>query len=195
MIAGRYELATAIGRGGMGEVWTAYDTRLDRRVACKLLHPALLPTGTTGRSAVTRFRREARLTARLEHPGVPAVFDVGTEDGSLYLVMQLVDGADLGDVLAARGRLPVDWAVAIAAQLAAVLAAAHAVSLVHRDLKPRNVMLSRGGTVRVLDFGVAALLEPESTRVTAATAGEISSRAASAGGAVLVLPASLLLKS
>jgi hypothetical protein len=168
VIAGRYEVTTPIGRGGMGEVWAAYDTKLDRRVALKLLRPELVPPGTHGRSVVARFRREARLTARLEHPGVPAVFDVGAEGDVLFLAMQLVDGQDLGDVLAGRGALPVEWAVAIGAQLAAVLAAAHAVSLVHRDLKPRNVMLARGGVVRVLDFGVAALLDPEITRVTAA---------------------------
>ncbi|HEX5402061.1 MAG TPA: serine/threonine-protein kinase [Pseudonocardiaceae bacterium] len=166
-IAGRYELTAPIGQGGMGRVWEAYDTRLDRRVALKVLRPDVLPTGTAGRSVLARFRREARLTARLEHPGVPAVFDVGVDDGQLYLVMQLVDGKDLGDVLAERGRLPVDWAAAIGAQIAAVLVGAHALSLVHRDLKPRNVMLSSGGVVRVLDFGVAALLDPELTRVTA----------------------------
>jgi tetratricopeptide (TPR) repeat protein len=166
-IAGRYELTAPIGQGGMGRVWEAYDTRLDRRVALKVLRPDVLPTGTAGRSVLARFRREARLTARLEHPGVPAVFDVGVDSGQLYLVMQLVDGKDLGDVLAERGQLPIDWTAAIGAQIAAVLAGAHALSLVHRDLKPRNVMLSSGGVVRVLDFGVAALLDPELTRVTA----------------------------
>lgn len=166
-IAGRYELTTPIGQGGMGQVWAAYDTRLDRRVALKLLRPDLLPSGSAALSVMARFKREARLTARLEHPGVPAVFDVGAEDGALYLVMQLVDGTDLGDLLAARGALPLEWAVAIGTQIAAVLAAAHAVSLVHRDIKPRNIMLSRGGVVRILDFGVAALLDPEITRVTA----------------------------
>ena len=150
----------------MGEVWAAYDTRLDRRVALKQLRPDLLPSGTSGRSAIARFKREARLTARLEHPGVPAIFDVGDHDGLLYLVMQLIDGIDLAAALDAWDALPVDWAVAVGAQIATVLPAAHAVSLVHRDLKPRNVMLSRGGVVRVLDFGVAALLDPELTRVT-----------------------------
>ena len=95
---------------------------------------------------IARFKRAARLTARSEHPGVPAVFDVGDHDGLLYLVMQLIDGVDLAAVLDARGALPVDWAVAVGAQIATVLAAAHAVSLVHRDLKPRNVMLSRGAS-------------------------------------------------
>lgn len=168
VIADRYELTSPIGRGGMGEVWAAYDTRLDRRVALKLVRPDIVPAGTAGRSVVARFKREARLTARLEHTGVPAVFDVGAEGDELYLAMQLVDGQDLDDVLRARGALPVEWVVAIGAQIATVLAAAHQVSLVHRDLKPRNLMLSRGGTVRVLDFGVAALLDPEITRVTAA---------------------------
>lgn len=164
----RYELTSLIGRGGMGEVWAGYDMRLDRRVAVKLLRPETLPTGTDAELMAARFTREARLTARLEHSGVPAVFDAGSDEGDLYLVMQLVAGRDLADVIAEGGALPVGWAIAIAAQVATVLAAAHAVSLVHRDLKPRNLMLGPDGTVTVLDFGVATLLDPELTTLTAA---------------------------
>lgn len=166
VIDGRYELTRPIGQGGMGQVWAAYDTRLDREVAIKMLRPDFSPDGIAGRAVIARFKREARLTARLEHPAVPAVFDVGTHDGALYLAMRLVRGVDLSDMIAERGSLGVTWAVAIGAQLAAVLAAAHDVSLVHRDLKPRNIMLATGGIVTVLDFGVAALLDPDLTRVT-----------------------------
>lgn len=169
-VAGRYELTGPIGRGGMGEVWAGYDQRLDRPVAVKLLRPSSFPPGTDLPVLAARFTRESRLTARLEHRGVPAVFDAGTDSGDLYLVMQLIAGHDLADVIAERSPLPVSWAVAIAAQIIMVLGAAHAISLVHRDLKPRNVMLSPDGTVTVLDFGVVALLEPDITRLT--TTGE-----------------------
>ena len=169
MIAGRYEVTAAIGRGGMGEVWAAYDTRLDRRVALKLLRPELVPTGTQGRAVVARFKREARLTARLEHPGVPAVFDVGAEDDVLYIAMQLVDGQDLGDVLAGKGALPVglggrdrraDRRRARGGPRR--LARAPRSQAAERHDRPRRRL------VRVLDFGVAALLDPEITRVTTA---------------------------
>ncbi|MBY8852298.1 protein kinase, partial [Saccharothrix sp. MB29] len=131
-LAERYELTSPIGRGGMGEVWSGYDKRLDRPVAVKLLRPDVLPHGSDHTTLAKRFLREARLTARVEHPGVPAVFDAGAEGNELYLVMQLVPGIDLGDFLVQHQPVPVDWAVAVAAQVASVLAAAHAVSLVHR---------------------------------------------------------------
>jgi len=165
-IAGRYELTECVGTGGMGKVWLAYDTRLDRQVALKLLRSDLSLTGTKGRSVVARFKREARFTARLEHPGVPAVFDAGADGDELYLVMQLIRGKDLGEVLAEQGALSVEWVAAIGAQIASVLASAHSVSLVHRDLKPRNVMLAAGGVVTVLDFGISALLDRDLTKVT-----------------------------
>lgn len=150
----------------MGEVWTGYDRRLDRPVAVKLLRAARFPTGTDMTVLSRRFARESRLTARIEHRGVPAVFDAGTDEGDLFLVMQLVGGADLADVLAEHGPLSVPWATAVTAQVAAVLAVAHDAPLVHRDLKPRNVMLSPDGAVTVLDFGVAAVLEPSASRLT-----------------------------
>lgn len=166
-LADRYELTSPIARGGMGQVWAAYDKRLDRRVAVKLFRPDAFPSSVDVRALAMRFVREARLTARVEHPGVPAVFDAGAEGDRLYLVMQLMPGVDLADFLAQRGRLPIEWAAAIAAQIASVLAAAHAVSLVHRDLKPRNIMIRPDGSVVVLDFGVAALLDADITGITA----------------------------
>lgn len=162
----RYELTSPIGRGGMGEVWSGYDKRLDRPVAVKLLRRDALPRSSDRQTLVKRFLRESRLTARVEHPGVPAVFDAGAEGRELYLVMQLVPGVDLVDFLAQNQPLPLEWAAAVAAQIASVLAAAHAVSLVHRDLKPSNVMIKPDGTVTVLDFGVATLLGADLTRLT-----------------------------
>lgn len=168
VIADRYELRTPLGRGAMAEVWEGYDVRLERRVAVKLVRRSNLPLGADHDVVFKRFQREARVTANLEHPGVPTVYDVGVHDGDAYLVMQLVIGEDLGVLVAERGPLPVAWAAAIAAQICGVLSAAHAASLVHRDLKPTNVMLCRDGTVKVLDFGIAAILDAvDLTRLTA----------------------------
>jgi hypothetical protein len=170
-LSGRYQLTSPIGQGGMGQVWAAYDKRLDRAVAVKLLRQDVLPAEGDRRALAKRFLRESRLTARVEHPGVPAVFDAGADQDQLYLVMQLVPGIDLADFIVERAPMSIGAAVAIIAQVTSVLAAAHDVSLVHRDLKPRNVMLRPDGTVVVLDFGVAALLDADVTRLT--TTGEM----------------------
>ncbi|KIH98486.1 hypothetical protein LP52_12915 [Streptomonospora alba] len=167
VIADRYELTTPIGQGGMGVVLRGYDRRLDRRIAVKLMSQKDLSASDTQAGVlVERFLRETRMTARVEHPGVPAVYDAGTENGELYLVMQLVEGRNLGDFLAQRGPLPVESAVAIGAQLASVLAAAHSGFLVHRDIKPPNVMVGPDGAVKLLDFGIAILLDPSIPRLT-----------------------------
>ncbi|MER5984772.1 serine/threonine-protein kinase [Streptomyces sp. NPDC001787] len=169
VIAGRYELATVLGQGGMGQVWTAYDQRLDRRVAVKLLRPDRVagPTGSEAADELRRrFVRECRVTAQVDHPGLVTVHDAGSDDDDLYLVMQYVEGADLADHLAEHVPYPWPWAVSVAAQLCAVLSAVHAVPIVHRDLKPRNVMVRPDGTVTVLDLGVASVLDTDTTRLT-----------------------------
>ncbi|MGW1929523.1 serine/threonine-protein kinase [Streptomyces sp. NPDC001919] len=167
VIGGRYELATVIGQGGMGQVWTAYDRRLDRRVAVKLLRPATLTGPSTAADELRRrFVRECRVTAHVDHPGLVTVHDAGSEGEDLYLVMQYVEGADLADHLAEHDPYPWEWAVSVAAQLCAVLAAVHAVPIVHRDLKPRNVMVRPDGSVLVLDLGVASVLDSDTTRLT-----------------------------
>ncbi|MEE4493407.1 serine/threonine-protein kinase [Streptomyces sp. BE230] len=169
LIGGRYELATILGQGGMGQVWTAYDQRLDRRVAVKLLRPDRV-TGPIGSDAAgelrRRFVRECRVTAQVDHPGLVTVHDAGSDGDELFLVMQYVEGADLGDHLAEHDPYPWQWAVAVAAQLCAVLSAVHAVPIVHRDLKPRNLMVRPDGTVVVLDLGVASVLDTDTTRLT-----------------------------
>lgn len=169
VIAGRYELSTLIGQGGMGQVWTAYDKRLDRRVAVKLLRPDRV-AGAEADELRRRFLRECRVTAQVDHPGLVTVHDAGTEgeDASsfLYLVMQYIDGSDLGDHLAEHDPYPWPWAVSVAAQLCAVLSAVHAVPIVHRDLKPRNVMVKKDGTLTVLDLGVASVMDTDTTRLT-----------------------------
>ncbi len=154
LINDRYELEDLpIGRGGMGEVWGGRDTKLDREIAVKFIR---FPGHGTDQDFVRRFVRESRITARLQHPGVPAVYDVGTHEGRPFLVMQRIRGISLSDLSAEQGALPIGWAAAIAAQICSVLAVAHRASLVHRDLKPSNVILEADGGVKVLDFGLAA---------------------------------------
>lgn len=165
-VGDRYELTYPVGRGGMGQVWAGFDERLDRPVAIKFLRQLEVPEDER-ETAGKRFRREARATARLDHPGVPAVHDLGIHGEDLFLVMQLVPGIVLADHIAEQERLPVSEAASIAAQVCSVLVAAHAASLVHRDLKPQNLMITPAGVVKVLDFGVAALLGPaEASRLT-----------------------------
>lgn len=163
-VAGRYELeALPAGRGGMGEVWLGRDVRLDRSVAVKFVR---FPDDDQRDELVRRFVRESRITARLEHPGVPAVYDVGSEDGTPYMVMQRVRGVSVADLIAEQGALTVGWAAGIAAQTCAVLAAAHHESLVHRDLKPGNLMLGPDGVLQVLDFGLAVALASGDSQIT-----------------------------
>ncbi|NKY99988.1 serine/threonine-protein kinase [Nocardiopsis alborubida] len=165
LLDGRYRLGPApLARGGMGQVWVGHDTRLDREVAVKFLH---FPDGVEDPDMVRRFRREARITAGLQHPGVPAVFDTGTEDGLPYLVMQRVHGIGVHDLIAEQERLSVGWAACVTAQVCSVLSVAHRARLVHRDLKPSNLILEPDGGVKVLDFGLAvALGRPDMSQIT-----------------------------
>lgn len=158
-IVGRYRLEKLLGRGGMGEVWRAHDARLDRHVAIKFLSTHTAVDG----ELLDRFRREARVTARLQHPGITQVFDSGAQDGQLHLVMELLEGRDLRAVLRAReSPLPVDQAVDLAAQVADALSYAHQADIVHRDIKPANLMLVAGGRVKVCDFGLAGFVRADS---------------------------------
>jgi serine/threonine-protein kinase len=151
-LAGRYRLVERLGAGGMSVVWRGYDEVLGRPVAVKLLAAQL----TKDPDLRGRVRREARAAARLSHPNITNVYDYGeAPDGTPYVVMELVDGQSLAQRMAS-GPLPWASAVRVAAQVASALAAAHAQGLVHRDVTPANVMLSRGG-VKVVDFGIAAV--------------------------------------
>jgi serine/threonine protein kinase len=149
---GPYEVLAALGAGGMGEVYEARDSRLDRRVALKVLSAA----GAVSIDARERFDREARAISRLSHPHVCALFDVGREGDTLYLVMELLDGETLR-ALIAKGRLPMPDVLRIGAEIADALAAAARQGITHRDLKPGNVMVTRSG-VKLLDFGLAKTL-------------------------------------
>jgi serine/threonine-protein kinase len=163
VIAERYRLLSVLGRGGMATVWRAVDERLGRPVAVKLLDEA----GAADPAAVRRFEQEAQTAARLNHPNIVAVHDAGHDRGRSYLVMELVEGTSLVAELNA-GPLPVDRAVAVAAQVCDALGAAHAHGIVHRDVKPANILLTGDGTAKVCDFGIARLIHHQRADLTAA---------------------------
>ena len=146
---GPYEVIAPIGAGGMGQVYKARDTRLDRTVAIKILSRAL----ASDPQFQDRFDREARAISQLDHPHICALYDVGRQDGTAYLVMQFLEGETLEDRLR-RGALPPPEALQIAMHIADALARAHAAGIIHRDLKPGNIMLTKSGA-RLLDFGLA----------------------------------------
>jgi serine/threonine-protein kinase len=153
VVAGRYRIATLLGDGGMGEVYRATDLRLGQPVALKFL-PALLSSDARARD---RFHNEVRVARQITHPNVCRVHDLGEVDGHAFLSMEYIDGEDLASLLRRIGRLPADKAVQMARQLCAGLAAAHEQGVLHRDLKPGNVMLDGRGQLRIMDFGLAAV--------------------------------------
>ena len=151
----QYEILEKIGEGGMGAVYRARDTRLDRIVAVKIL--AAEATGDETRR--TRFVQEARAAAALNHPNVVSIYDVNNVDGTWFIAMEYVEGRTLGALLR-RGGIPIADALAYAIQVAEALVKAHEAGIVHRDLKPANIMVNTEGRVKVLDFGLAKLVEP-----------------------------------
>ncbi|MDU0349191.1 Stk1 family PASTA domain-containing Ser/Thr kinase [Actinomyces sp. MRS3W] len=165
LVDSRYEIVDRVARGGMATIYRARDRRLDRLVALKLMHPHLADSP----DFVARFRREARAAARLSNPGVVAVYDQGSLDGIAYLVMELVEGPNLRDLIAS-GPLTVREALGLTAQILGPLGAAHRAGLVHRDVKPENVLLPADGSVaKVADFGLARAV----TEVTQTTTGNV----------------------
>jgi eukaryotic-like serine/threonine-protein kinase len=149
---GPYEIVSLLGHGGMGEVYRARDPRLARDVAIKVLHSAI----ALDPDRRHRFEQEARAAGGLNHPNIVAVFDIGSDDGALYIVQELLEGETLRERLRA-GPLPLRKSLDYAGQAARGLAAAHAKGIVHRDLKPENLFLTRDGRLKILDFGVAKL--------------------------------------
>src|ERR1700754_3166157 len=163
MVDGRYRAQKRIGTGGMAEVWCAEDEVLGRRVALKLMG---------GRFAEDpefreRFRREAQAAAGLAHPNIVAIFDRSEWEGTPYIAMELVDGPTLKEVVTDRGPLPPDMAVAMTEQILSALAFAHKRGIVHRDIKPQNVLIDREGVAKVADFGIARAGNSEMTQTGA----------------------------
>ena len=152
---GRYEIAAPLGKGAMGEVYRATDSRLDRQVAIKVLPPQFVQD----QARLARFEREAKVVAALSHPNILGIHDFETDNGQTFAVMELLEGQTLRARIAAG---PVPWrkAVEIAAAIADGLAAAHAKGIVHRDLKPENIFLTADGRVKILDFGLARIEPP-----------------------------------
>ncbi len=178
LLAGRYRLTDRIAAGGMGEVWRGEDVLLNRAVAVKLL-----PTGRAGdESFLARFRAEARYSASLSHPGIARVYDYGesAEFGGAYLIMELVQGEPLSAILA-RARLSPDATLDIIGQAARALDAAHQAGIVHRDIKPGNLLVAGGGTTKITDFGIA-------TAVRAAQASHLTETGMVMGTAMYVSP-------
>ncbi|HYB17382.1 MAG TPA: protein kinase [Streptosporangiaceae bacterium] len=179
LLAGRYRLTDRIAAGGMGEVWRGDDILLSRAVAVKLL-----PTGRAGDEAfLARFRAEARYAASLSHPGIARVYDYGesAEFGGAYLIMELVRGEPLSAILARAGRLSPDATLDIIAQAARALDAAHQAGIVHRDIKPGNLLIAGGGMTKITDFGIA-------TAVMAAQAAHLTETGMVMGTAMYVSP-------
>src|SRR5437899_10785966 len=148
---GRYELHRRLARGGMADVFLARDQLLDRPVAVKVLFPEF----ATDRSFVERFRREAQSAANLNHPNIVAVYDWGQEQGTYFIVMEYVEGRSLADILRTEGPLHPQRAAEVASDIAAALGFAHRNGVIHRDIKPGNVLVSPNGQVKVADFGIA----------------------------------------
>jgi serine/threonine protein kinase len=161
---GPYEIESLLGQGGMGEVYSARDTRLQRTVAIKIL-PSHLSSDADLRS---RFEQEAKSISALQHPNICVVHDIGSQDGVAFMVMECVSGQTMDLVVPADG-LPPDAAIRHALQIADALAFAHAAGIVHRDLKPSNVMVDKSGNVKVLDFGLAKAVVADSELATMAT--------------------------
>src|SRR5687768_16962325 len=179
---GPYVIAGKLGEGGMGEVYRARDSKLNRDVAIKVLLPAVVNDA----ERLARFRREAQTLASLNHPGIAQIHGLEDSDSGPFLVMELVDGPTLADRIAA-GAIPVDEAIAIARQMVDALEAAHERGIIHRDLKPANIKVCDDGTVKILDFGLAKALDPQSGSAAGSMANSptITSPAMTQAGLIL----------
>lgn len=167
MIGNRYEVVEKVGTGGMADVYRAMDHRLNRYVAVKILKNEY----SEDTKFVTKFRQEAQAVACLSHPNVVAVYDVGEEQGMHFIVMEFVEGITLKSYIEKKGKLSVREAVGIGIQIASGLEAAHNSHIIHRDIKPQNILISRDGTAKVTDFGIAKAAS--SNTITASAMGSV----------------------
>ena len=156
-LSGRYRLDAQVGAGGMSTVYRAFDVNLERRVAIKLLHREM----SADSDQLERFRREARAVAQLSHPHIVGVIDAGEDESRPYIVFEYVEGETLKERIRRLGRLPVDESLAYAIEIARALGSAHAHEIVHRDVKPQNVLIDREGSAKVTDFGIARSLRDD----------------------------------
>jgi len=156
---GKYTILEELGRGGFGTVYRATDNSLDREVALKILHPQLM----VDMDFVERFQKEAKLVARLEHPNIVTIYDLGEAEGRIYIAMRYLPGGSLRDRLKKSGRIPFDRALEILRQVGEGLSAAHAKGLVHRDIKPENILFSESGQAVIADFGLARAVQTSSS--------------------------------
>ncbi|MEU7133884.1 Stk1 family PASTA domain-containing Ser/Thr kinase [Streptomyces sp. NPDC046261] len=170
LLDGRYRVEARVAVGGMATVYRAMDTRLDRVLALKVMHPSLAADG----AFVERFIREAKSVARLDHPNVVSVFDQGTDGQYVYLAMEYVAGCTLRDVLRGRGALQPRAALDVLEPVLAALGAAHLAGLVHRDMKPENVLIGDDGRVKVADFGLVRAVDTHTTTSTGSVLGTVS---------------------
>jgi serine/threonine protein kinase len=171
LIAGRYRLVSRLGSGAMGVVWQAQDERLHRTVAIKQLLLPVRLSESEAEEATRRAMREGRITARLHHPHAIAVYDVVEHEGQPCLVMEYLASRSLATVLSAQGVLPVEEVASIGSQIASALAAAHEAGIVHRDIKPGNVLLADDGTVKITDFGISHAVGDVTVTATGMLAG------------------------
>lgn len=169
LLDNRYELVERIGDGGMAEVYRAHDKMLDRFVAIKILHPQF----TSDESFVTRFRREAQGAAKLSHPNIVSIYDVGSCNGKHYIVMEYIKGETLKDKINREGPLPLDLTLKIVQEIAGALENAHANHLVHCDIKPHNILINEAGHVKVADFGIARATSSSTITYTGSIVGSV----------------------
>ena len=173
VLAGRYEIGRMLGAGGMGVVYAARDRELDETIAVKLLRT---PSGSEDAAALARFRHELRLARRVSHPHVVRTHDIGEADGRRFITMEYVDGWSLDQLLERRGTLPLAATLVIGKQLCRALEVVHAQGVVHRDLKPHNILMTRAGDAKLTDFGIAELAQPrgDGSRAAGAPLGTLA---------------------
>lgn len=184
----RYQLQESIGRGGMATIYRGRDTHMERVVAIKVLREVY----STDPKFVTRFQREAKAASSLQHPNIVQVYDYGQSDGNYYIVMELVEGTDLRRYLRSRGILAIDRAIIIAHDIALGLGAAHRRSIVHRDVKPQNILVGRDGSIKLTDFGIASVykdINAERLTTTGMTLGTVQYYAPEQAQGEIVSPA------
>src|SRR5713226_7859999 len=188
ILGDRYQLQDPIGRGGMATIYRGRDMRMDRVVAIKVLREVY----STDPKFVTRSQREAKAASSLQHPNIVQVYDYGQTDGNYFIVMELVEGTDLRRYLRSRGVLATDRAIIIAHDVALGLGAAHRRGIVHRDVKPQNVLVGRDGSIKLTDFGIASVykdIDPERLTTTGMTLGTVQYYAPEQAQGEIVSPA------